>query len=64
MNRFFEMKVVSKSIIRITLPYLGKMSQIAKTRLTKTMNKHMKFCKFRVIFQTKILLSLHKTSIY
>ena len=28
------------------------MSQIVKTRLTKTMNKHMKFCKLRVIFQT------------
>ena len=28
------------------------MSQIVKTRLTKTMNKHMKFCKFRVILQT------------
>ena len=28
------------------------MSQIVKTRLTKTMHKHMKFCKLRVIFQT------------
>ena len=28
------------------------MSQIVKTRLTKTMNKDMKFCKLRVIFQT------------
>ena len=28
------------------------MSQILKTRLTMTMNKHMKFCKLRVIFQT------------
>ena len=27
------------------------MSPIAKTRLTKTMNKHMKFCKLRDIFQ-------------
>ena len=27
------------------------MSQIVKARLTKTMNKQMKFCKFRVIFQ-------------
>ena len=31
---------------------LGKMSQIVKTRLTKTMNKHIKFYKLRVIFQT------------
>ena len=43
---------VPKNELRITLPYLGKMSQILKTRLTKTMNKHMKFCKLRVIFQT------------
>ena len=28
------------------------MSQIVKTRITKTMNKHMKFCKFGVIFET------------
>ena len=28
------------------------MSQIVKTRLPMTMNKHMKFCKLRVIFQT------------
>ena len=28
------------------------MCQIVKTRLTKTMNKHMKFCELRVIFQT------------
>ena len=43
---------VPKKELRITLQYLGKMSQIVKTRLTKTMNKHMKFCKFRAIFQT------------
>ena len=30
----------------------AKLSQIVKTRLTKTMNKPMKFCKLRVIFQT------------
>ena len=43
---------VPKKELRITLPYLGKMSQIVKTRLTKTMNKYMKFYKLRVIFQT------------
>ena len=45
------------------------MSQIVKTRLTKTLNKHMKFCKLRVIFQTNNRLrnyfrfkdSLHET---
>ena len=29
------------------------MSEIAKTRVTKTMNKRMKFRKFRIVFQTK-----------
>ena len=33
---------VPKKELRITLPYLGKISQIVKARLTKTMNKHMK----------------------
>ena len=45
------------------------MSQIVKTRLTMTMNKHMKFCKLRVIFETNNRLrnyfrfkdSVHKT---
>ena len=32
------------------------MFQIRLTRLTTTMKKHMKFCKLRVIFQTKIRL--------
>ena len=42
--------VLKKELIMF-LPYLTKMSQIVKTRLTKTMIKHMKFCKLRVIFQ-------------
>ena len=50
---------VPKKELRITLPYLGKMSQIVKTRLTKTMNKHMKFCKLRVTFQTNDRLKNH-----
>ena len=36
----------------IISPYLGKMSKYVKTRLTKTMNEHMKNCKLRVLFQT------------
>ena len=43
---------VPKKELVLTLPYLGKMSKIGKTRLTKTMNKDIKFCKLRVIFQT------------
>ena len=47
-----KIPTVPKKELLIILPYIGKMPQIAKTRLTKTMNKHMKFCKLRVIFQT------------
>ena len=43
---------VPKKELRITLSCLGKMSQVVKSRLTKTMNKHLKFCKLRVIFET------------
>ena len=43
---------VPKKELIIILPYLGNMYQIVKTKLTKTMSKHMKFCKLRVIFQT------------
>ena len=47
-----KLELVLKKELRIILPYLGKMSQIVKTRPTKTMNKHMTFCKLGVIFQT------------
>ena len=36
---------VPKKELIIILPYLGHMSQIVKTKLTKSMSKHMKFCK-------------------
>ena len=32
------------------------MSQLVKTRLTKTMNKHLKFYKLRVVFQSNYRL--------
>ena len=47
-----QIPTVHKKELIIILPYLGKMSQIAKTRLAKTMNKHVKCCKLRVIFHT------------
>ena len=47
-----QVPTVPKKELIIILPYLGNMSQIVKTKLTKTMNKHMKFCKLRVIFQS------------
>ena len=46
-----QISTVPKKELIIVLLYLGKMFQIVKTRLTKNMNKHMKFCKLRVIFQ-------------
>ena len=50
---------VPKKELTIILPYLGKVSQVVKTRLTKTMNKDMKFGKWRVIFQTNNRLRNH-----
>ena len=47
-----QIPTVPKKELKIILLYLCKMSEINKTRPTKTMNKHMKFCKLRVIFQT------------
>ena len=47
-----QIPTVRKKELKIILLYLGKMSEIVKTRLSKTMNKHMKFCKLTVIFQT------------
>ena len=44
-------KFLLKKELRIIILYLGKISQIVKTRLTSTMNKYIKFCKLRVIFQ-------------
>ena len=35
------------------------MSQIVKSRLTKTMNNHMKFCRLRVICQTNNRLRIY-----
>ena len=36
-----QIPTVPKKELIIILPYLGKMSQTVKTRLRKTMNKHM-----------------------
>ena len=50
---------VAKKDLIIILLYLGNMSQIVTTKLTKTMSKYMKFCKLRVIFQTNNSLKNH-----
>ena len=43
--------VPTKELV-IILPFLGKMFHIIKTRITKFMNKHIKFGNLRVIFHT------------
>ena len=54
-----QIPTLPKIELIIILPYLGKISPIVKTRLTKTMNKHIKFSKLRVIFQTNNRLRNH-----
>ena len=54
-----QIPTVPKKELIIILQYLGKLSQIVKTRLTKIMNKHMKFCKLRVF--SKLIIDLETT---
>ena len=46
-----QVATVLKKELSIILPYLGNFSDVIKKRLTKTINKHLKFCKIRFIFQ-------------
>ena len=48
-----QIPTVPKKELLIVLTYLDQIFQIVKTRLTKTINKHMKFCKLSVVFQNK-----------
>ena len=48
---------VPKKELTIVLPFLGSVSYIIKTQLNKTINRHLKFCKLRVIFKTNNRLS-------
>ena len=54
-----QFPTVPKKELIIILPCLGKMSQIVKTRPNKTINKHIKSSKLRVIFQTNNRLRNH-----
>ena len=47
-----EIPIVPKRELITILLYSGKMFQLVKTRVTKTISKNMKFCKLKVIFQT------------
>ena len=43
---------VPKLELRIVSPYLGNISSITKKRLNRCVGKCLKFCKFKIIFQT------------
>ena len=47
-----QIRTVPKQELIIISPCLDKISEIVKTRPTETMNKHMKLCTSRVVFQT------------
>ena len=59
-----QIPAVPKKELIVILPYLGKMSQIVKTRVTETMKKHIKFCKLRVFFQINNRLKNYFCFIY
>ena len=46
-----QIPILPKKEIIFILSYVDKMFQIVKTRLNKTISKHVKFCKLSVIFQ-------------
>ena len=56
LNKLFIEKVtyltVPKKELYIVLPFLGKSSSLLKTRLIKSLQKQVKFCKVKVIFKT------------
>ena len=56
LNKIYDPKpvvtTVPKKELRILLPFLGNISKITRTRLTKTLTKHLKFCKLSIVFQT------------
>ena len=63
LNRIFERKAkvatAPKKEIRIVLPYLGNMSSIAKTKLTKAVNKNLKFCQLTLLCLIVVGVILH-----
>ena len=55
-NQTPQIATAPKKELIIILPYLGKISQIVKFKLTKTMSKNIKLRKLRIIFQKVIHL--------
>ena len=60
-NKFIQtpqLAPVPKKKLIIILSHLGKMSKTGKTKLTKAMSKHIKFCKLGVIFHISKISTL------
>ena len=60
LNKLFVTKprvlTVPKKELNITLPFLGSNSYLLKAKLTKSSQKHIKFCKLNVVFKTSTRL--------
>ena len=56
LNKFFEPKPVTLTVPKkqlfIVLPFMGNMSGVIKTGLSKALQKRLPFCKLRVIFRS------------
>ena len=56
LNKFFEPKLVTLTVPKkqlfIVLPFMGNMSGVIKTGLSKSLQKRLPFCKLRVIFKS------------
>ena len=55
-NNIFVQKPVLSTVpkleLKIVLPYLANISSITKKRLKRCISKSLKYCKFKIIFQT------------
>ena len=58
LNKFFEPKPVTLTVPKkqlfIVLPFMGNMSGVTKTGLSKALQKRLPFFKLRVIFKSTI----------
>ena len=58
LNKVFEPKPVTLTVpkkqLLIVLPFMGNMSEVIKTGLSKALQKRLRFCKLRVILTLKM----------
>ena len=56
MNKFNIKKpvvlTVPKKKLCLVLPFLGKMSALVKSGLTRSLHKHLPFCKVKIVFKS------------